>query len=917
MPPPEALARKHIDAKLTAAGWVLQDKEDFDRNAALGVAVREFELPSGPCDYLLFVDGRACGVVEAKPAGNTLSGVAEQSEDYAAALPDWLAKWGDTLRFAYESTGVETYFRDRADPKPRSRDVYSFHRPETLLTWLQEPDTLRARLLALPPLDTSGLRDCQTDALRGLEKSLAGDHPRALIQMATGAGKTFTACSFAYRLVKFGGAKRLLFLVDRTNLGEQALKEFQAYRAPDDPRTFTALYNVQLLKSNRIDADAKVVITTIQRLYSILRGEAEFDETAEEVSGFEGAADGPPKDIAYNPAVPPEMFDFVVVDECHRSIYNLWRQVLEYFDAYLIGLTATPSALTLGFFRQNLVCEYPYERSVVEGVNVGYEIYRIKTEVSTRGGKVDAGYQVGIRDRRTRRLRWETLDQDLPYLAKDVDRSVTVPDQIRLILRTYRERLFTDLFPGREWVPKTLIFAKDDNHAEEIVRIAREVFEQGNDFARKITYRTTGDDPKTLLQKFRIEPMPRIVVTVDMIATGTDVRPIEVVMFMRDVKSALYYEQMKGRGARTLSPDELHTVTPDAPAKTRFVLVDAVGVTETAKADTQPLERKRTVAFPKLLEQTAGGRADDDALFSLAARLAALEREIGPEDRRAVEAVARGRDIGALARAIYDSIDADRIEEEANARFGRGAASDPELREKAQAQMKAEAVRPFENPALRRTLIDLKQRAELYLDETTKDRIVDTGYDFERARQMIQRFRDFIEANRDRLAALEIIYSRRYAERRLTYQAIRELVEALERPPIHLTTAMLWEAYARLEADKVRRVTDPGRLLTNIVALVRYAIGQDEALEPFDVGVTQRFNLWLGRQQKAGKSFTDEQRTWLTAVKDHIAANSEATRKDLLEHPAFADRGGLVQFRSLFGERFAEILDDLNGALVA
>lgn len=917
MPPPEARARKQIDAKLEAAGWILQDKEDFDRHAGLGVAVREFELPSGPADYLLFIEGKACGVVEAKPGGTTLSGIADQSETYASLLPDWLEKWASTLRFAYESTGVETYFRDRDDPKPRSRDVYTFHRPRQLHAWMQAPDTLRTRLQRLPPLDAAGLRACQTDAIQGLEKSLAGDHPRALIQMATGAGKTFTACSSVYRLVKFGGAHRILFLVDRTNLGEQTLREFQSYRPPDDPRPFTALYNVQLLKSNRIDADAKVVITTIQRLFSILRGEAEFDETAEEVSGFETPAEGPPKEIAYNPGLPIEEFDFVIIDECHRSIYNLWRQTLEYFDAYLIGLTATPSALTLGFFRNNLVCEYPYERSVVEGVNVGYEIYRIKTDVSTRGGTVAAGYQVGVRDRRTRRLRWETLDADLIYLAKEVDRSVTVPDQIRTVLKTYREKLFADLFPGRTWVPKTLIFAKDDNHAEEIVKIAREVFEEGNDFAKKITYRTTGDDPKTLLQRFRIEPMPRIVVTVDMIATGTDVRPIEVVMFMRDVKSALYYEQMKGRGARTLTPDELRTVTPDANAKTRFVLVDAVGVTESTKSDTQPLERKRGIAFPKLLEQVAGGRADDDTLSSLAARLAALDREVGVDDRSAITAMTKGKNLADLSRALYDAIDTDRVQEEAVARFGVGAASDPKALADAQKQMKAEAIRPFENPALRRTLVDVKTRTELYIDEATQDVATYAGYDVERANAMIARFKEFLEAYRDRLVALEIIYSRRYAERRLTYQAIRDLVEALERPPIHLTTAALWEAYARLEVDKVRRVTDPGRLLTNIVALVRYAIGQDKTLEPFDAGVTQRFNLWLGRQKRAGKAFSDEQILWLMAIRDHIAANIEATRKDLLEHPAFADKGGLVKFRALFGERFAEVLDELNGALVA
>jgi type I restriction enzyme R subunit len=919
MPAPEARARQVIDAQLAKAGWVVQDHADFDKGAGLGVAVREYPLPGGPADYLLFVDGKAAGIVEAKKTGTTLSGVAEQAEEYAAALPAAMAKWADPLPFLYESTGIETLFRDERDPKPRSRDIFHFHRPETLLGWLKQPDTLRARLRNLPKLDPAQLRNCQIDAIAGLEKSLARDDPRALVQMATGAGKTVTACAAIYRMVKFGGAKRVLFLVDRKNLGEQAQGALRDYRPPDDGRPLGALYNIQLLKSNRIDADAKIVITTIQRLFSILRGEAEYDDTAEELSGFEGAADAAPQTVAYNPAVPIEEFDIAFIDECHRSIYNLWRQVLEYFDAHLIGLTATPSKHTLGFFKNNLVAEYPFERSVVDGVNVGFEIYRIKTQVGEKGGRVEAGYQVGMRDRRTRNLRWETLDADLVYQPKDLDRAVTVPDQIRTVLKHYRDALKTTLFPDRTWVPKTLIFAKDDAHAEEIVKIAREVFGEGDDFAKKITYRTTGESAKDLLQRFCNDPFPRIVATVDMIATGTDVKPIEVVMFLRDVKSSLYYEQMKGRGARSITPDELQKVTPDAKAKTGFVLIDAIGVTESLKADTQPMERldEKKVPFKKLIERIAAGWTDDDAYSSLSARLAKLDRAVGPEAREAVAAIAKGSDIADLAAALYDAVDEDRVAAEAVAQFGAGASDDPKKIEMAREALKTRAAKPFENPALRRVLADLKAKADMVIDQTTIDAVVDAGYDFERAKKMIADFKTFLEANRDALAALKIIYGKRYATRPLTYAAIRELAEALERPPVHLTTPMLWQAYANLEQNKVRRVTDPGRLLTNIVALVRYAIGQDDMLEEFDVSVTQRYNLWLGRQIKAGKNFSAVQRAWLDAIKDHIAANVAIDKSDLLDNPVFADKGGLVAYRSAFGAAADEILKDMNGALVA
>ena len=729
MTTPEAKAREEIDRLLLAAGWVLQNKDEFNRNAGTGVAVREFQLPSGPCDYLLFIGGKAAGVIEAKKAGTTLSGVAEQSEKYMAKLPDHLARWADQLILDYESMGDETFFRDMRDPNPRSRRVFAFHKPETLLASLEKGETLRSRLAALPPLDKRGLRDCQIEAVEGLEVSLAKADPRALIQMATGSGKTFTACTFSYRLLKFADAKRILFLVDRNNLGEQTLREFQQFPPPDDGRHFTDLYVIQHLKSRHIDKDASVVITTIQRLYAMLRGQ-ELEEEAEEGSAFEDAGSGEVMPVQYNPDIPIETFDVIITDECHRSIYGQWRQVLEYFDAFVIGLTATPSKHTLGFFAQNLVAEYPYERSVVDGVNVGYEVYRIRTRVGEQGGSVDAGYAVPVRDKRTRKVRYQRIDEDIEYTAKELDRSVTVPNQIRAVLQAYKDQLFTDLFPGREWVPKTLIFAKDDNHAEEIVHIARQVFAEGNQFCKKITYRVTGESPRDLIQQFRNDPFPRIAVSVDMIATGTDIKPVEVVMFLRDVKSELYFEQMKGRGCRTIPGADLKSVTRDASAKTRFVLIDAVGVTETNKTASQPLERKPGVSFEKLLDQVAQGQRGHDALSSLAGRLAALDREIEDEDREKIAAAAGGKSLSDLAGGLLDAIDPDTVEKAAEARFGT-TATDEQYAE-VQEELKNTACAPFDDAALRNLLKEIKKRTEIVIDEITTDTVISAEYDLKR-----------------------------------------------------------------------------------------------------------------------------------------------------------------------------------------
>tara|TARA_R110000787_G_scaffold238691_1_gene344888 strand:+ start:227 stop:2971 length:2745 start_codon:yes stop_codon:yes gene_type:complete len=912
---PEDQARLRIDELLTAAGWLLQDRAQYNRNAALGVAVRHFQLGKDEADYLLFVDGKAAGVIEAKKLGVTLSGVSEQSEKYMTALPDYLAKWQETLVFDYESTGEETLFRDMRDPVPRSRRVFAFHRPETLLEWLEDDTSLRGRLAAMPTLDQPKLRDCQIDAIGGLEVSLASAKPRSLIQMATGAGKTFTACSFSWRLLKHAKAKRVLFLVDRSNLGNQTLKEFQDFDPPGAANKFTDIYITQQLKSANIDPDAKVVITTIQRLYSMLRGE-ELDEANEEQSGFETweAENGEVRPIAYNPDLPVETFDFIITDECHRSIYGLWRQVLDYFDAFIIGLTATPTKHTLGFFNQNLVAEYPYERSVADGVNVGFEVFRIKTEIGEQGGGIEAGYQVAIRDRRTRATRYEALDADYEYEAKHLDRSVTARNQIRTVLETYRDNLFTELFPGRsgDWVPKTLIFAKDDNHAEEIVIAAREVFGQGNDFAKKITYRTT-EDPHALIKGFRNDPMPRIAVTVDMIATGTDIKPVEAIIFMRDVKSEGYYEQMKGRGVRTIDDGVLQAVTPDAQTKTRFVLVDAVGVTEGKKNVSQPLEKKRHIGFDKLLEQVAQGQRADDALTSLAARLAALARRIEPEDEARIVA-ATGMDLAALANRLLDATDPDLIE--VKAKETAGPLVEDSHRQAAEEALKDAACAPFDDPVTRHLLIAIKQKSEMLIDEINTDRVISAGYDLNQAQDKITNFKTFINDNKDELTALQILYNQPYGQQRLTYAQIRALSDAMRDPPNHLTTADVWQAYRRLDAARVRGAP-ADRLLTEIIMLVRFALGQIDTLTPIAAIVEQRFNLWIGREKQQGREYTEDQMAWLTLIRDYIAANAEITRGDLQAAPGFFERGGVAKAHALFGERLTGLLDDLVTALVA
>jgi type I restriction enzyme R subunit len=939
---PEQHARQLIDAQLTTAGWLVQDYKQLNLGAAAGIAVREYPTASGHADYALLIDRRLVGIVEAKKEGSSLTAVAEQTTRYRSSATKHAPRVADELPFGYEANGQEIRFIDARDPEPRSRPVFGFHRPDTLRDWTRQIGTLRARLRTLPAVAPAGLRDCQVEALRNLDVSLKDDRPRALIQMATGSGKTFTAVSFIYRLIKFAGAKRVLFLVDRGNLGQQTLQEFQQYTAPDDGRKFTELYNVQHLTSNQLDSVSKVTITTIQRLYSMLRGEAEYDAGNEERSGFELNTDAPqrPREVAYNPAVPPEAYDFVVIDECHRSIYNVWQQVLEYFDAHLIGLTATPAKQTFGFFNQNLVMEYSHERAVVDGVNVGSDVFRIRTAITEQGARIEKGSSVKRMERQTRKKRWETLDDDLVYASTQLDRSVMAPDQIRTVLAEWKARLFTELFPGRSIVPKTLIFAKTDHHADEIVELVRELFGKGNDFCKKITY-GSDENADTLIKKFRNDFNPRVAVTVDMISTGTDIRPLECLLFLRDVRSRVYFDQMKGRGTRVISPTDLEAVTSDAPAKTRFVLVDAVGVTDSEKKDTESVERQPgTLGFERLLHAVAQGNHEPAQLRSLAVRLARLDRQLTPDDRAAVQAATGGATVQHLAARLYDAVDPVKQEAEALrlATAEAHAAGPPAPGEPGAAlteptdahwqeavrQLTDTAVLLFDDPALRALLTKVHTQHDLVIDLVSQDRVLHAGFESQTspaaaqealARQRVDKFQAFIAAHKDEITALQLLHNQPYARRAVTFAHIRELAQALRLDNPQLTPESLWAAYEQLEKARVRGA-GPKTLLTNLVSLVRYALHQTDTLTAYPLSVDERYHAWLATQAAAGRAFSPEQQQWLGMMKEKVATSLSVEAEDFTL-PPFVDQGGYARARQVFGADLQRLVDELNDALAA
>jgi type I restriction enzyme, R subunit len=911
---PEQIARDQIDARLAEAGWQVQDKDALDFNAGQGIAVREYPTDIGPADYVLFVDRRAVGVIEAKPEdwGHKITTAEEQAEGYAGAALKWV-KNKERLPFVYESTGVITRFTEGRDPRPRSREVFTFHRPETMAEWLLKPRSLRARLQGLPALNPEGLRSCQEKAIENLELSFKADRPRALIQMATGSGKTYTAITAAYRLLKFADAKRVLFLVDTKNLGEQAEQEFQSFVPNDDNRKFTELYNVQRLKSSAIATSSQVCISTIQRMYSILKDEP-LDESAEEGNPAERLVRAKePLPVVYNRKIPPEFFDFIIIDECHRSIYNLWRQVIEYFDAYLIGLTATPDNRTFGFFRKNIVSEYGHEKAVADGVNVGNEIYVIETEVTKQGAQIRAEQQVEKRERLSRKKRWEHQDEDEAYTAKQLDRDVVNPDQIRTIIRTFRDKL-PEIFLGREEAPKTLIFAKTDSHADDIIQIVREEFGQGNDFCKKITYQSP-EDPKSVLAQFRNNYNPRIAVTVDMIATGTDVRPLECLLFMRDVKSRNYFEQMKGRGTRVIEADDLKKVTPSAIAKTHYVIVDAVGVTKSLKTASQPLITKPNVPLKDLATGVMMGVRDEDTVSSLAGRLARLERELDEKDRENIQNLAGGKRLSDIVNSLLEAIDADRIEEEA-ATVAKGAEPTEAQRNQARDKLVGAAANVFTGPLI--NLLDSIRRAkEQTIDHDNLDKVIEAGWSGdarENAEAMAKEFSAYLEEHRDQIDALTIFFRQPARRSEVTYAMINSLLTTLKADRPKLSPLRVWRAYALLDEYKG---SNPANELTALVALVRRVCGLDQKIAPYADTVRRNFQTWiLKRHSGAGEKFTGEQLEWLHMIRDHIATSIHVDRDDLDMAP-FDAKGGLGRMYQLFGESMDSVLDEMNRAMTA
>jgi type I restriction enzyme R subunit len=775
-------------------------------------------------------------------------------------------------------------------------------------------------------LPEEALRDCQITAITNLEKSLKEQRPKALVQMATGSGKTFTAITSVYRLLKYAKAKRVLFLVDTKNLGEQAETEFRSYTAQEDNRLFTELYGVTRLNSSFIPNDSQVYISTIQRMYSILK-ETDLDESAEEENPNETAfLAKEPVPVGYNEKVPIEFFDFIIIDECHRSIYNLWKQVLEYFDAFQIGLTATPDNRTFGYFNQNLVCDYGYEKAVIDGVLVPYNVFTIQTQITKEGSRIELGEKVDKRERLTRKKFWEAVDEDIEYSGKQLDKDIVNPSTIRTIIRATKENL-PKMFPDRVdangvfEVPKMLIFAKTDSHAEDIIDMVREEFAEENKFCKKITYRSE-EDPKSVLRQFRNEYHPRIAVTVDMIATGTDIRPLEILLFMRDVKSRSYYEQMKGRGTRTCSLEELKgKCSPSAKfSKDHFVIIDAIGVEQSQKTDSRPLERAPGISLKDVLTSVAVGNTSEDMLTTLANRLIRLDRQLTDKDKAKFAEKANGKTINQLVKQLLNAYDPDTLatcETQISRQMLGAAPIEIEASIQAEKQKLIDvAVAAFNDVELRDFIVDIRKQYDQIIDNINIDTVTQIGWvkdQEEVASTTINDFKAWIETHKNEITALQIFYAQDYNRRRFSVKMIRELCEKLKADKPLLAPFAVWKAYEQLEKTNGSTKNE----LVALVSLIRKVVGIDETLTSYDKTVDSNFKNWIFNKN-AGQhnAFSEAQMHWLRQMKD-VIASSFSIDKDDFDLSPFNAEGGLSKMWQLFGDETDKIIVELNEVLVA
>lgn len=907
---PEEQARVLIDEMLAAAGWAVVPRSEYLDVPHAQAVTEALTKGNNEADYLLFLDGKAIGVLEAKRAENSLGmHVAEQTAKYSAGALPWYQTWTKPLPFLFMCNGDKLFFRNTLDPTSEFESIKKLFTPKQLVKLAREHnlkiDSEFAALPVLPPVEPNGLRLCQRDAIAAVELDFKFGERRVLLDIATGAGKTFTACMMCYRQLNYMHAERILYLVDRTNLGVQTEGEFGTFRLTENGEAFNKIYDV--LRPRHFNADdpddmrrlskANVCICTIQRLFSILKGEPDnddsIDEAEEEETFFaEENDDGPEVELGNDLKLSQDFFDTIIVDECHRSIYSRWGKVLKYFSkARIIGLTATPTPQAYAFFNNVNKATYRYsrEQSYTDGINVPPRIYRIKTEVTEGGGLISEGDKVTEVTKKTGKTKAKVQTTSSVYTSTELDRSVVNPTQIEKVITEFRDVVFERLFPNRipengepdyRYIPKTLFFAKNRLHAlniiETIKRVFAEKFPEGHvpeGFVQEIT--CSVEKPNDRIRAFNHDKNFRIAVTVTLVSTGTDVKPLEIVAFMRDIHSRVLYTQMVGRGCRSMSDDLLRTVTPNADTKANFVLLDAVGVAQSEKRMPKACEDssdKKPLKLSDLLERISHGEVSDANLELLAEKCATIYNRTNDEHNTEFREIA-GFTLRDFSLTIFDAFEKNLLPEYTDI-------NEPNLERR-------KLVSPLINNNNARVKLSELYAGYLSILNPGEDRVIYSEFLEEDALKHTSAFEKYIHDHADEIEALRIIYHDE--SQSITNAMLCDLQQKLLVESKMFRVPLLWDYY-RVSASENHKMVIPLKgkneieSITNLIQLVRYALGRTETLQSIQGIAAKRFGLYVGQQMgDTPRNFTPAQVEVLRKVAQYVAQNGCTSRKDLFE----------------------------------
>jgi type I restriction enzyme R subunit len=881
-----------VDPRLETAGWqVVRFDPSRPLSSVTRHAIKEYPTENGPADYALCRDGRVFGVVEAKKLSLGPQGVLTQAERYSrGATANPFNFDGFHVPFLYSTNGKVIWFHDVRHALNRSRRIAGFHSPSALEEMIGRDFSAACGLLLNTPNDHPKLRPYQIEANTEIERAIADRKRQMLVAMATGTGKTFTMVNQVHRLMKSGLAKRILFLVDRRALAAQAVREFASFEA-EPGRKFKDIYEVYSQAFHRGDFEdekfdptvlphsyltdpqpghAFVYVCTIQRMAINLFGRTAILERPDEPEEEEEVE---------RINIPIHAFDVVIPDECHRGYtaaeLSVWRNTLDHFDAIKIGLTATPAAHTTAYFKEQ-VYRYEYDRAVREGYLVDYDLVALRSDVRIKGIFLREGETVGIVDTATGAEQMDLLEDEREFDASEVERKATAPDSNRKILEEVnRYALEHQERYGR--FPKTLIFAVNDlphtSHADQLVDTARDIFGRGDAFVQKITAKV--DRPLQRIREFRNRPDPGVVVTVDLLTTGIDIRDLEFLVFLRFVKSRILFEQMLGRGTRRgdwFAPDKSHFTVFDCFNGTLFEYFRQA----TAMTAEPPERASRTIG--QVIEDIWQNRDRDYNVRCLVKRLQRIDKEMSGDAREMFAAFISGGSLASFAAQLPRLIRDDFT------------ATMSLLRDGSFQDLLSNYPRPESTFVV----------AYGTQDTVSSEWLIRGGAGREyRPEDYLAAFARFVRDNPAQIQAIEILLNR---PRDWSTDALGELRLKLASTPEQFTIQKLQKVH---EAQYHKALVD-------IISMVKHGARETEPLYTAEERVKLAF-----LKVTVGRTFTAEQQQWLEHIRDHLIENLSIDQQDFDDLPVFARGGGWRRADRAFNGQLSELVKELNEAIAA